>query len=399
MAGGAGGRGAGGREGAIPGRHRGGRPDPAVRLGGKIRFPQAPGVLRCSASPVPASPYDPVLRRRLPGWTFASKPPRSRARRIAPPSSSRSWARTSRRSSRRRDAGSSGPSRRCERARRSPARPDSASCSTSGPGRGSRPWWSSASARRRPRTPCARPRPRARGPRGTPARRRSASRCPRAGTSAVTTEAVVEGIRLGLYVFEAYKTEKAKKSIRVRDAPRAPGRGRRGAQGPRGGHDPRRRRPHGARPRQRARQHGDARPTSPSARRRIAAEHGLGVHVMERAEMAALGMGSLLGVAQGSAQPPKLIVLTYEPAGRRGPRRHGRRRRQGPHVRLGRHLAQAGRQDGGHEVRHVRRRRRARRHAGRGAAEARRPRRRPRARVGEHARRRRRTSRATSSRR
>jgi leucyl aminopeptidase len=37
--------------------------------------------------------------------------------------------------------------------------------------------------------------------------------------------------------------------------------------------------------------------------------------ILDRDQMAELGMGSLLGVAQGSAQPPKLIVLKYNGAG------------------------------------------------------------------------------------
>jgi leucyl aminopeptidase len=43
----------------------------------------------------------------------------------------------------------------------------------------------------------------------------------------------------------------------------------------------------------------------------IAQAHGLACEVLERADMEKLGMGALLAVAQGSAQPPKLIVLTY----------------------------------------------------------------------------------------
>ena len=45
--------------------------------------------------------------------------------------------------------------------------------------------------------------------------------------------------------------------------------------------------------------------------RRIAQEHGLEVEVLERDDMAKLGMHSLLAVARGSHQPPKLIVLHY----------------------------------------------------------------------------------------
>jgi leucyl aminopeptidase len=43
----------------------------------------------------------------------------------------------------------------------------------------------------------------------------------------------------------------------------------------------------------------------------LAKEHGLGVEVLERADMEKLGMMSLLSVAKGSHQPPKFIVLKY----------------------------------------------------------------------------------------
>ncbi len=45
--------------------------------------------------------------------------------------------------------------------------------------------------------------------------------------------------------------------------------------------------------------------------KKIAREWKLGVEVLERKDMEKLGMGSLLSVAQGSRQPPKLIVLSY----------------------------------------------------------------------------------------
>ncbi len=44
---------------------------------------------------------------------------------------------------------------------------------------------------------------------------------------------------------------------------------------------------------------------------RMAAEVGLECNVLERAEMEALGLGALLGVARGSDEPPKLIILKY----------------------------------------------------------------------------------------
>lgn len=45
---------------------------------------------------------------------------------------------------------------------------------------------------------------------------------------------------------------------------------------------------------------------------KLAAEYGLEVTVLEREEIEKMGMGALLGVAQGSREPPKLIVLSYK---------------------------------------------------------------------------------------
>jgi leucyl aminopeptidase len=45
----------------------------------------------------------------------------------------------------------------------------------------------------------------------------------------------------------------------------------------------------------------------------VAHEFGLGIDVLDEARMKELGMGALLGVAQGSAEPPKLIVMRYTP--------------------------------------------------------------------------------------
>ncbi len=49
--------------------------------------------------------------------------------------------------------------------------------------------------------------------------------------------------------------------------------------------------------------------------RAMAAEFGLGCEVLDQDRMRQLGMGSLLGVAQGSDEAPALIVLRYVPAG------------------------------------------------------------------------------------
>jgi len=46
----------------------------------------------------------------------------------------------------------------------------------------------------------------------------------------------------------------------------------------------------------------------------MAQEAGLECEILDRDRMAQLGMGSLLGVAQGSAFPPALIILRYKPA-------------------------------------------------------------------------------------
>jgi len=51
---------------------------------------------------------------------------------------------------------------------------------------------------------------------------------------------------------------------------------------------------------------------------RMAADAGLECEVLDEKAMAALGMGSLLGVAQGSSNPPFLIVLKYRPAAAEG---------------------------------------------------------------------------------
>jgi leucyl aminopeptidase len=51
-----------------------------------------------------------------------------------------------------------------------------------------------------------------------------------------------------------------------------------------------------------------------AAAQAMAAEQGLACEVLDRDAMEKLGMGSLLGVAIGSAEPPCLIVLRYQPA-------------------------------------------------------------------------------------
>ncbi len=50
-----------------------------------------------------------------------------------------------------------------------------------------------------------------------------------------------------------------------------------------------------------------------AAARQMAEQYALECEVLEQSQMEALGMGALLGVAQGSAEPPALIVLRYRP--------------------------------------------------------------------------------------
>ena len=45
------------------------------------------------------------------------------------------------------------------------------------------------------------------------------------------------------------------------------------------------------------------------------ANHGVSVEVLDEADMRKLGMGALLGVAQGSARPPRLLVLSWDGTG------------------------------------------------------------------------------------
>jgi leucyl aminopeptidase len=47
----------------------------------------------------------------------------------------------------------------------------------------------------------------------------------------------------------------------------------------------------------------------------LAKTHGLELEVLEREQMRKLGMGALLGVTQGSRQPPKFILLRYQGRG------------------------------------------------------------------------------------
>ena len=45
---------------------------------------------------------------------------------------------------------------------------------------------------------------------------------------------------------------------------------------------------------------------------KVAQENGLEIEVLDRPQMAEMGMGALLGVAQGSEEPPKFIILRFK---------------------------------------------------------------------------------------
>ena len=50
----------------------------------------------------------------------------------------------------------------------------------------------------------------------------------------------------------------------------------------------------------------------------VAGEYGLECYILEQSDMERLEMGALLGVARGSTQPPKLIVLSYKGGAEKG---------------------------------------------------------------------------------
>src|SRR5437016_3287687 len=50
----------------------------------------------------------------------------------------------------------------------------------------------------------------------------------------------------------------------------------------------------------------------------VAKEFGLSIDVLDQKRMEKLGMGSLLGVSRGSDEPPKLIIMKYQPPRFRG---------------------------------------------------------------------------------
>ena len=138
----------------------------------------------------------------------------------------------------------------------------------------------------------------------------------REGTSVTGVQAaqvIAEGVCLANYDGGSYKTEDPVgvwlEHARVRVAGAAADDRRRARTRPHAG----RVHQHGAGARQRAWQHADAPRVSPSARWRSASAAGLQVEVLDEKRIAALKMGLLLGVARGSQEPPRLVVLRHEP--------------------------------------------------------------------------------------
>jgi leucyl aminopeptidase len=129
-------------------------------------------------------------------------------------------------------------------------------------------------------------------------------------------QALVEGALLGTYAFERYKKEKADRVVeelrvveadarRAREVADGVGRGEAFAR---------------ATALARDLVNTPAKDLSPAdlakAATDLAKERKLGVTVYDRAECRRLGMGAFLGVAAGSAEPPKFIHLVYSPPGR-----------------------------------------------------------------------------------
>jgi leucyl aminopeptidase len=130
-------------------------------------------------------------------------------------------------------------------------------------------------------------------------------------------QALVEGALLGTYTFDRYKKDKAERAVEELRVAEADGRREHeiveGAQ----------RGEVFARATAYARDliNAPANELGPSdlarAAAQLAKERRLAIHVYERAECHRMGMGAFLGVAAGSAEPPKFIHLTYTPPGRR----------------------------------------------------------------------------------
>ncbi|HSS11862.1 MAG TPA: leucyl aminopeptidase [Acidimicrobiales bacterium] len=126
-------------------------------------------------------------------------------------------------------------------------------------------------------------------------------------------QAVVEGIALGGYRFTAHKAAAAPSSLASLESVAVVGGDRSGV----------RRGQHIAAAVRRARDWVNEPPRSMTPRRLAAAaeqlafDTGLDVYVWDEERLVSERMGGLLGVAAGSAEPPRLVRLAYEPSGAR----------------------------------------------------------------------------------
>jgi leucyl aminopeptidase len=128
-------------------------------------------------------------------------------------------------------------------------------------------------------------------------------------------QAAVEGAIMGNYMFRKYKSEKDVKELdRLVLSPGSQGRFSEGVEGARQGkiiaeavnyvrdivNSP----------------GNEATPRMLAEEAQKLAGNGISCRIMEKAEVEERGMGAFLGVAQGSAQPPKFIILDYSPGDR-----------------------------------------------------------------------------------
>ena len=101
----------------------------------------------------------------------------------------------------------------------------------------------------------------------------------------------------------------------------------------------------------------------PNAPQPWRAKPDLAIDILDEKRIEELKMGALLSVARGSAEPPRLMVLTYTPEKQIPGRAGAGPGRQSRHLRHRRHLHQARQRYGKDEVRYGRRRGHARRDA------------------------------------
>ena len=171
-------------------------------------------------------------------------------------------------------------------------------------------------------------------------------------SAATAAQAVTEGVLLARYRYDVLRSESTGQATERADPHRR--RPRRALQtAPERGQSLAARHRPGARPGQHTAQPPD-RVADGRHRRRARRRARLRRRGVRRGrDCVEMGIGGILGVNAGSAEPPRLIKLTYSPDRRHRPPGDGR---QGHHVRLGRPRPQARRcRPRGHEERHVRR--------------------------------------------